>query len=412
MTGLHPVHHGVYRNAQPVPKELVTLAELLKARDYSTAAFVSAIVLSGRSRIDDGFDSYSGVVERPRRGPGGPPRRMRSADETVDAALGWLTRHRAEKFFLWLHLYEPHLPYLPPDEYGRRFDPDYASYKQELENRLKFGEDGAAHREDPRGPGPRGAERPPHPGARGPGAFPRPMEAAEVARMRNAYDGEIAFADAQLARVVGFLKKEKLYDGTIVVIMADHGEILYEQRQYFGHHRFMYEGSLAIPLICRIPGVGARRFDARITNVDVLPTLLGALGIEAPSPGDGVSFWPLIRDGRKVSGRPYEILVSHHQPPGPIRERVFDPTGVLNDRWKLLVAHRDGEPEATLELYDLRSDPAEQKNLYDAMAESPIPRQLRADLDSYLEVLKDRPIHPEVIDPETEEQLRSLGYLP
>jgi arylsulfatase A-like enzyme len=410
MTGLHPVNHRIYRNAQPVPDELVTMAELLKARGYSTAAFVSAIVLSGRSKIDDGFDSYSGVVERPRRPSGDPRRRMRSADETVDAALGWLTRHRSEKFFLWLHLYEPHLPYLPPDEYGRKFDPAYATYRNKMESRLKGGGDVAAHGDDQPGPG--RPERPPHLHGREPGAFPRPMPAAEVTRMRSAYDGEIAFADAQLSRVVGFLKKEKLYDETIVIIMADHGEILYEKRQYFGHHRFMYEGALEIPLICRIPGVGARRLDERITNVDILPTLLDALGIEATPPGDGVSFWPLIRDGREVEERPYEILVSHTQQPGPILERVFDPTGVLSGQWKLLVTHGGGAPDATFELYDLKSDPAEAKNLYDATAESPIARQLRGYLDSYLEVLKDRPIRPEVIDPETEERLRSLGYLP
>jgi arylsulfatase A-like enzyme len=414
MTGLHPVNHRIYRNAQPVPDELVTMAELLKARGYATAAFVSAIVLSGRSRIDDGFDLYSGVVDRPRRASRDPRRRMRSADETVDAALGWLTRHRAEKFFLWLHLYEPHLPYLPPDEYGLKFDPAYAVYKRKIQDRLELGDGPAAHLDDLPGPGAGDREQPPHPGGRRGGAFPRPMATAEVTRMRNAYDGEIAFADAQLSRVVGFLKQAKLYDETIVVVMADHGEILYEQRQYFGHHRFMYEGALEIPLIFRIPGVGARRLEERITNVDVLPTLLGALGIEAPSPGDGVSFWPLIRDGREVRGRPHEILVSHTQQrgPEPIAEGVFDPTGVLNDRWKLLVKSRGGEPEARLELYDLNADPAERKNLYDPKAESPIARELQAYLDSYLEVLRDRPIRPEAIDPETEERLRSLGYIP
>jgi hypothetical protein len=113
-----------------------------------------------------------------------------------------------------------------------------------------------------------------------------------------------------------------------------------------------------------------------------------------------------------VKGRPYEILVSHTQQPGPILEGVFDPTGVLDDRWKLLVTSRDAGPEATLELYDLKSDPNEEKNLYGAKTESPIARELRAYLDSYLEVLKDRSIRPDVIDPETEERLRSLGYLP
>jgi len=93
--------------------------------------------------------------------------------------------------------------------------------------------------------------------------------------------------------------------------MGDHGEILYEKREYFGHHHFMDEGSLRIPLICKFPGVEARTIDERITNLDLLPTLLSALGIDSGPSMDGVSSWPLIRDGKQIEGRPHEILVSH-----------------------------------------------------------------------------------------------------
>jgi arylsulfatase A-like enzyme len=407
MTGLHPLSHGVYRNSQSVPKELVTLAELLKKHGYATAAFVSAIVLSGRAGIDDGFDVYSDVLAHAGEPPDDPRRRMRSADQTVNAALGWLSQHREKKFFLWLHLYEPHLPYLPPDAYGRKFDPDYIAYKKRTEERLRPG------------PGPEPREGPPlpHPQTRPMMRFPRAVEPAIVASMKNAYDGEIAFADAQLSRVLGFLRKHELYDGTIVVVMGDHGEILYEKRQYFGHHKFMYEGALRIPLVCRIPGVDARRIDQRITNVDILPTLLGALGIATPPGTDGISFWPLLRGGGKVARRPYEIVVSHSRrsgpgpAPEPEIEGVFDPTGVLKDRWKLLMTRRGMEPGTALELYDLGADPDEQRNLYDPESESPIARELRAYLESRLETARER-IRHEVLDPETEERLRSLGYLP
>jgi arylsulfatase A-like enzyme len=403
MTGLHPLSHGIYRNSQSVPEELVTLAELLKKQGYATAAFVSAIVLSGHARIDDGFDVYSDVIAPSGGPPHEPGRRMRSADRTTDAALGWLSQHREEKFFLWLHLYEPHLPYLPPDAYGRKFDPDYAAYKKRTEERLKPGDDPGA--------------LPPHPQTRPMMRFPRALEPAVVASMKNAYDGEIAFIDAQLSRVLGFLRQHELYDGTIVVVMGDHGEILYEKRQYFGHHKFVYEGALRIPLICRIPGVGARTIDRRITNVDILPTLLGALGIATPSGTDGISFWPLLRTGGKVASRPYEIVVSHTRrsgpgpPPEPEVAGVFDPTGVMKDRWKLLMTRRGEDPGAVLELYDLRADPDEQTNLYDPEAEPPIARELRDYLESRLETARER-IRHEVLDPETAERLRSLGYLP
>jgi len=412
MTGLHPLKHGIYRNSQFIPEELVTLAELLDGRGYDTGAFVSAIVLSGRSRIDDGFDVYSDVPESPRGAPGEPRSRMREADETVDSALGWLSRHHEQPFFLWVHLYEPHLPYIPPDAYGRRFDPAFDAYKMTIEERLKSGEIP--------GPGPQDRELPPQLRRRGMG-FPRALPPAEVAGMRHAYDGEIAYADAQLSRVLDFLKREQLYENTVVVVMGDHGEMLYEKRQYFGHHHFMYEGSLKVPLILRFPGVAARRIDQRITIVDVLPTLLDALEIENASPMDGTSFWPLIREGKQVDGRPYEVLVSHSRRSGPgpgpgpgpgsPDGAIFDPAAALKDRWKLVMTSPGDQPQATFELYDLRSDPGELKNLYDAERETPIVRELRELLSSALEATQGR-IRHEPLDAATEERLRSLGYLP
>jgi len=416
MTGLHPLHHGVYRNSVAVPDELVTMAELLDRNGYATGAFVSSVVLGGRGRIDDGFDEYSEVIERPPEARDGPRQRMRSADRTVSAALDWLARHRKEKFFLWVHLYEPHLPYLPPDEYGRRYNPGFDEYKKKVEGRISRGQ---ARREPMGSPIPAAHERdeherPAHPISRARSGLPPPVAEDQVESMKNAYDGEIAFADAQLGRVLEFLRRAELYDKTVILIMGDHGEILHEKQQYFGHHHLLYEGSLRIPLVCRFPGLDARAIDQRITNLDVLPTLLDALSVDPVRPMDGISYWNLIRDGGKVDERPHEILVSYarRERSGPPPETLFEPTGLLQGRWKLLVTSVPGQPESTIELFDLETDPGERRNLCDAGAEPPIARRMRATLEAVLEYTNERRTPPTEMDPETEERLRSLGYVP
>ena len=222
-SGLLPLETGVRDNvsAATVP-EVPTLAETLQRAGFRTGAFVSSVVLSGESGLDRGFDVYSDELEGEVTDPAFLNRAQKRGDLALEEATAWLESQPAgARTFLWLHLYDPHEPYEPPEPYASRW-PD------------------------------------------------RP------------YTGEVAWADELIGRLDESLSRLGRVDDTLLVVTSDHGEGLGEHDELL-HGFFAYETTLRIPLILRGPGIPPGSGTAtRAGLVDLYPTLLDLVGIDRP----------------------------------------------------------------------------------------------------------------------------------
>jgi arylsulfatase A-like enzyme/predicted negative regulator of RcsB-dependent stress response len=338
-TGRYPYQHGVRLNAEYRlgPGE-TTLAERLRDRGYETAAFVSAFVLDARYGLDQGFDLYDDRVDAG-RGTAFPTGTIeRPANRVTDAALAWLEARRPGRpFFAWVHYFDPHAPYKPPAE--------------------------------------------------------------AAARVRGAYDGEVAFVDEQVGRLLGRLREKGLESRTVVVALGDHGESLGEHGEAT-HGIFVYDSVLRVPFLLSVPGATAAGAveEGVVSQVDVVPTLLDLLGIKpAQTPGPDL-------DGRSLVGG---------SPPADRAVYSESLTPYLDFGWAPLHALRRKDDKAILaprpEYYDLRADPTEQKDLATAHGAAPS----REPLMRTLTAMADRvaPAHPaDALEPELRERLAALGY--
>lgn len=236
-TGLLPAEHGIRDNVSPsLAPEVPTLAPMLKDAGFRTGAFVSSIVLSRQSGLHRGFDEYADRFEV----DGDDARFLntiqRPGDVAMKDALSWIESAPGGRFFAWIHLYDPHDPYEPPEPYASRY-----------------------------------AGRP--------------------------YDGEVAWTDELIGRLEGALQRLGLQDQTLLVVTSDHGEGLGEHGETV-HGFFVYESTLRVPLIVRGPGIPpGRRMKGVARSVDVMPSVLDLLGVPAPAgwKGSGQSLAPVLR---------------------------------------------------------------------------------------------------------------------
>lgn len=253
-TGILPPKHGVRDNGGFVldPRH-VTLAERLKERGWKTGGFVGAYVLDAKWGIDQGFDHYFDEFDLRKYKRISLGDVARPASEVVDAALPWLEQHSREKFFAWLHFYDPHTPYAPPEPFKSRF-PD------------------------------------------------RP------------YVGEVAYVDSQVARVTNWLAGRGLLDRTIVIVTADHGESLGEHGEGT-HGLFIYDATMRVPMVIRTPYAAAagRRVKQVVRSHDIAPTVLELLGLPADQAMDGRSLAPFMAGARADDLDAYsESLYARH----------------------------------------------------------------------------------------------------
>jgi arylsulfatase A-like enzyme/Tfp pilus assembly protein PilF len=334
LTGLTPLGHGFRDNGGfALPPSVKTAAEDFRQAGYRTAAFVSGFPLDRRFGFDRGFETYDDHLPR-----GNDRRRTpyveRFADATTDAALRWLGTAPPAPFFLWVHYYDPHAPYEPPGALAERF--------------------------------------------------------------RNApYDGEIAFVDTQLARLLRALEEKGALAGTVVLATADHGESLGEHGEGT-HGLFVYDSTLRVPWIVAGPGVAAGRVSATVARgIDVLPTLLDYAGLPGRPAIEGRSLRPAV-EGREMSDAPAYAETLY-----PEREFGWAPLHALRTaRFKLIDA-----PHA--ELYDLAADAKETTN---RLREQAAPaEELRRKLE--LALSRPAPAAAAQVDPETAERLGALGYV-
>jgi len=249
LTGLYPPFHGVRLNGGAALAEVqTTLAERLSAAGYRCGAVVGAFVIDQRWGLAQGFEHYDDnfkLEQGQRLDLAGV---QRPADQVVDLGLEWLDGGDGRPFFAWLHLYDPHIPYDPPEPFKSRFS------------------------------------------GRGPGGL---------------YDGEIAYTDSQIGRALDWLEEQDLADSTVVVVVGDHGEALGDHGES-EHGYFVYDATVQVPLVVRVPGSGAEgvRICQQVRTIDVMPTVLDLVGVAPPQPLHGQSLLPLILDPERGEPRP------------------------------------------------------------------------------------------------------------
>ena len=335
LTGNYPPTHGVRGNVVfTLNDEHPTLATLLKRRGYRTAAFVGAYPVAAAFGFNQGFDTFDEEFHESGPGDQGAERR---ANEVADAAMRWFGSAPDGPFFTWLHFYDPHAPYDPPPPYRERF-------------------------------------------------------------AGRAYDGEIAFTDAQIGRVLDALRASGHERDTVIMVLADHGEGLGEHHE-LTHAVLTYQSTMRVPWIAAGPGIpAARTIPARVATIDLLPTALGLLGIDADRSLLGRDLRPLM-NGREAASDPlYQESLF-----GRLNCHWAALRGWVKDDWKLIIG-------AAPELYNLADDPGELRNL--AASQPDRVRGMSDQLQRGLQRLApggDR-AQPRVASAEQEERLRSLGY--
>jgi arylsulfatase A-like enzyme/Flp pilus assembly protein TadD len=338
-TGTYPMFSGMHDFADnKLNATQPTLASVLKQQGYATGAVVASAVLDSRFGLNRGFDFYYDHFDFSRLQESNLDEMERPGDSVADLALDWLSKNSQGKFFFWMHLYDPHYPYRPPTPY-------IEEYKD-------------------------------HP-----------------------YDGEIAFADGQVGRVIRFLKEKGLYQNTVIVLSGDHGESLGEHGEKT-HGFFIYNATLHVPLVFHIPGdAGGKSVSASASLADLMPTALQVLNVEVPSDVQGRSLLPLMKDekGEAARGLYAETFLPR------IHFNWSELRGVETEKYHFIEAPKP-------ELYDVQRDPGETQNLI--TQKKAVAEEMRAQLNS---TIRQYSVGKELaektgLDPALMERLKSLGY--
>ena len=378
-TGCLPRTHGVLSNSEEYP-DRPSLMTALRAGGYSTAGFVSSVVLNqkfGVQRQLDHFDDAATTTELNRSNMAERPAR-----DTFQAVLAYLEQvDKTRPFFVWVHLIDPHGPYAAPVDPDRFVHDEHAKPGRQA---LPLGSTNVGFGDIPRYQILHGERDPDY----------------YIAR----YDAEIRYADQALGEFVARLRALGLYDELLLVVTADHGETLDEanHRRYFSHGLVAYEEVSRIPLIVHEPHdqkrLGALDRNAPALTIDLAPTMLDMLGVEAPPEMEGRS---MLRAPRAVD----EVAYSLGSYGSVIHEKQMGTQWSLRrGPWRYIFNTLDGGEE----LYDHRVDPGEEHNVAaitaDALEES---RRLLAD---YMKQPAQQNRASDV-SPEERERLKALGYV-
>lgn len=341
MTGEFPLATGMHDfSGNKLSPNIVTLAKVLRDHGYTTAAFIGAAVLDSRFGLNQGFETYFDHFDFGRSAEVHLDAVERRGDLVVDEALKWLELEPKPPFFLWVHLYDPHAPYRPPEPYASRY------------------------------------------------------------RARP-YDGEIAFADAQVGRLMAFLRERRRFENCLIVLASDHGESLGEHGEKT-HGFFIYDATLHVPLIIKIPRGAPRVVNDEVSLVDVMPTVLQELNVAIPAGVQGRSLLSLALGRPSVNT---SNLYAESYPP----LLHFGWNSLQGVQWRGLKYIETTRPE----LYDTRTDPKELHNLYHerrALADE-MSERLHGMVHRFTPSAGVAEAGQSLTDPALLESLRSLGYV-
>lgn len=342
LSGTYPLYHQVRDNGGfLVPESLEFVSEVLQKQGYATSAFIASYVLHSKWGVNQGFDTYSDEFDLSKYKRISLGNVQKRADEVLGNARKWVKKNKDNKFFSWIHLYDPHTPYDPPEPFNER-----------------------------------------NPG--------RP------------YKGEVEYMDHQLGLFFDFLKAEGLYDNTIIIMTADHGESLGQHGEKT-HGFFIYEPTVRVPLIIRAPfKFPVSRVDNIVELVDLAPTILDAVDVSLPESYQGQSLLDLMfGSGESDKTVAYTETYYPRMHYGWSELKAF----YHNNNWKYILAPRD-------ELYDLEADTEEKENL--ALKESGQARRARERLQRFMQLKSQGARNPgeaAKMSKDDLQKLAALGYL-
>jgi arylsulfatase A-like enzyme len=358
-TGQIPAHHGILTHKNRLEPAAITLAETLRGSGFDTAAFLANGNASDIFGLMQGFTTVDDVFRKKDYVGWG--------QDLTDSFLGWLPRNNARRFFAYLHYREPHQPYNPPEQWIDSFvDPHYqGSIGRTFDSRISIDTN-----------------------AQG-------LSDEDHRQILNLYEANLAYADFQVGRVLQALKNSGVYHNTIIVVSADHGEAFWEHG-YQGHNRQLYEESARIPLIIKFPagsGLSGKRIASVYQIADLYPSMIDLLNLPAPRARlDGESFLTTLT---QPSTNPRIIT---------IRSTRASTSAIVRGDYKLILS-----PQG-MELYNLRKDPLERRNL---IQDRPVIAGYL--LQFLMEINESTGVKAKsesaVLDQETRENLRALGYL-
>jgi arylsulfatase A-like enzyme/Flp pilus assembly protein TadD len=349
LTGTYPQLNHLVDLGMPLSKDLPYLPELLRQHGYRTAAFVGAMILDSKgfaaSGFARGFDVYDAGFHKREPGENRYSSVERRAGEVVDHALAWIKRRPPGPFFVWIHVYDAHDPYDPPDPYKTR----YAS---------------------------------------------------------EPYDGEIAYTDSAMGRLLFELRKSGLYENMVIAVMADHGEAFGEHGEQ-RHGMFLYDETIHVPLLVKFSRerFAGKSIGQRVRLVDVAPTILKEARLTVPTAMQGQALQDLVIPRNK------DTSVNLGFGDRPAYAETDYPHRAFG--WSPLQSWRSGRylyiQAPKRELYDQSSDPDAQHNL--AVASSAVSDTVASGMREFVQKTSNASGVQAEIDPAQADRLRALGYL-
>ena len=362
-TSLWPLQHGTNRRGDVLAPEAVTLAELLSGAGYQTVAFAKNQNIFPTFGFSQGFEDFNAMWTK------GKSHRINAL---VDK---WLHSYERDRpFFLYLHAVDPHAPYGPPESVKYRF-----ASRSNDDLTLK---------------------RPP--GLKTWRTLKPETQERILGHLLDLYDGEIAYNDSTFGDLIEMLKEHSVYEDTVIIVLSDHGEEFQEHGNW-QHGRNLFVENLHVPLLIRFPDRGQGvRVAHRVQHIDLLPTLLDYLGLEAPAFLEGSSFLPWVTgaavDMDKTPRPAFSFLHLDGLPN----------VSVIVGDWKLIQILSKDETAWT-RLYNLAEDPGETRN---RLQDRPILASYLASLIAIRRQEESRLVAGEaVLDERMEEALKALGYL-
>lgn len=399
VTGKYPISNGILlRPRRPLPDESVTLAEALQGAGYTTGAVVANVNVGRDFGFAQGFDQFvESWAEEATRLTGkstfenapGRVKRFTNGARVTDQGIATLDalvaqgKDRDKPFFLWLHYIDPHGPYVPPPAYAALFNGAHPSVPVALDLLPNY-----QLQVDP---------------ATG-------QVSNDLGFYQTQYDREVRAVDDQIGRMLAALDERGLTRETLIVLTADHGESLGENKYYLEHGNVPYQTIAAVPMIFALDGriPAGRVIEHPVGLIDLFATVLALTGTPLPPEAQSTSLVPLL-SGADATAPAYVFMESGNVEPFQLVAR--------KGPWKLVLlraaADREWLGRNEVELYDLRNDPTEQ---HDVRAENPaVAAELQAALDAWQ---KNTPRYQgggktdlNQLDPAKQQQLRSLGYI-
>ncbi len=386
MTAQYPHVHGVEHNNESLSEDGTTIAETLREQGYDTAAFVSWIFVSARYGFAQGFEHFAELLPASDLIDEATAASFK-AEEVTDRASRWLTARQTEKpLFLFVHYFDPHIDYAPPEPFDRSFrdpppDPKKGTFDWLSQYIIGIPKE------------------------------PKRIAPADLEEVKALYDAEIRYTDHYVGQLFATIERTLGLDNCLIIVTSDHGEELDDHGSMEGHQWTLYEECVHVPLIVRPPGgiEGGRVVEELVELIDLAPTIVEGLSLSPPSAFQGRSLAPKLARGsggaddaeRTVFGR-----IDRHA------RKLF----VRSGRYKLIQTEAGGSKKrgpralAGIELFDLVADAGEQQNLYQEGHPAAVP--LLAALDQLRRAQPATTANPGVKLSEAElKRLKSIGYI-